>query len=71
MLILSEKIFTIENDMIKLACERNDKTYSLKDIWNILSFNSLIINELNLPILDFLNVLFLFNKHVIIMTIIN
>ena len=62
MLILSEKLFRLEDDVIKLACY-DDKTYSLKDIWCMLPINSSLINELNLQILDFLNTLFLFNKY--------
>ena len=63
MLILSEKLFKFEDDVIELACCIDNKTYSLKDIWHILSLNPSIINELNLQILDFLNALFLFNKY--------
>ena len=63
MLILSEKLFKFEDDVIELACYVDNKTYSLKDIWCKLSFNSELINELNLQILDFLNALFLFNKY--------
>ena len=63
MLILSEKLFKSEDDVIELACFIDNKTYSLKDIWHILSLNPSIINELNLQILDFLNALFLFNKY--------
>ena len=63
MLIFSEKLFTFEDDMIELAYNVDNKTYSLKDIWNILSLNPSTINDLNLQILDFLNALFLFNRY--------